>query len=141
MSKLTLDETRKLKVMMNQLRALCITIEEILTNDTVEPFGRFAGFKSMAKIYNDFVVNAKRLITVPSMIYTLNTNEMPSYGDTLWPQAKAHYESILLLSKMLLATLEGSLDFTLLTLPAALLRSPSLLPTRPLSTIPSNTRC
>lgn len=111
MSRLTLDETRELKVLMNQLRALCITIEEILTNDTVEPFGRFAGFKSMAKIYNDFVVNAKRLIKVSSMIYTLNTNEMPSYGDTLWPQAKAHYENILLLSKMLLATLEGSLDF------------------------------
>lgn len=37
---------------------------------------------------------------------------MPSYGDTTWPQAKAHYESILLLSKMLLATLEGRLIST-----------------------------
>lgn len=111
MAKLTIDETRELKVMMGQLRALCTTIEDVLTNESIEPFGRFAGFRTMASTYNDFVTNAKKFIKVPSMIYKFNVERMKGYGDTLWPEAKAIYEDVLMMSKMLLATLEGSLDF------------------------------
>ena len=111
MSKLTLDETRELKVMISQVRALCTTIESVLTNETIEPFGRFAGFRTMASTYNDFVSNAKKFIKVPSMLYTFQIDQMKGYGDTLWPEAKAIYEEVLMMSRMLLATLEGSLDF------------------------------
>lgn len=111
MSKLTIDETRELKVLINQIQVLCNTIEGVLNNKTVDPSGRFAGFKFMAQTYNDFVNNAKRFINVQSMLYTFNVDRFPSYGDTFWPQAKSYYEDVLLRARLLLATLEASMDF------------------------------
>lgn len=107
MSKLTLDETKKLKVLMSQIKAFCNTIQDILLNSSVAEIGRYSSYKQMAYTYNDFAESARGILKVPTMFYTFNLNEIPRYGDATWPQEKMILEQTLLYAKMLLSGLEG----------------------------------
>lgn len=111
MSKMTLEETKKLKVLMSQIRAFCITIQDILSNSSASEIGRYSSYKQMAYTYNDFAEAARALLNVPTMFYTFNMNEIPRYGDATWPQEKMILEQTLLYAKMLLSGLEGTADF------------------------------
>jgi len=62
-------------------------------------------------MYNDFAAQAKRVLKVSSMIYTFNIDSMPGYGNTVWGVQKKILEQVLVSAKMLLASLEGSVDF------------------------------
>ena len=111
MSKMTLEETKKLKVLMSQIRAFCITIQDILSNSSASEIGRYSSYQQMAYAYNDFAEAARALLNVPTMFYTFNMNEIPRYGDATWPQEKMILEQTLLYAKMLLSGLEGTADF------------------------------
>lgn len=111
MAKLSLDETRELKVLVGQLRAFCETIKEILHDSSAQEIGRYTSYKTMAQTYNDFVEKARSLLRVPTMFYTFNMENMRGSGDTVWPVQESILEQTLLYAKMLLAGLEGSMDF------------------------------
>ncbi len=65
----------------------------------------------MAKYYNDLAEQARKVLSVPTMYYTFNLDTMPSWGDSLWPTQKRILEQVLASSRMLLASLEGNMDF------------------------------
>ena len=54
MANYTLEETRQVKVLLNQLRAFQETLQSIIDNKEAAEHSRYVSFKSMAYIYNDF---------------------------------------------------------------------------------------
>lgn len=111
MTKNSLDDTRAIKVLISQIRAFCETVHDILHNTNAAEIGRYSSYKDMARIYNDFAEQAKSVLRVPSMIYTFNTKDIPGYGDAVWGVEKKILEQVLISAKMLLASLEGNIDF------------------------------
>lgn len=107
----TVDETREIKVLLSQLRAFCNTINEILNNVNATESARYASYADIARTYNDFAERMKSVINVSSMIYTFNLEVIPDWGNTVWPTQKRILEQALISSRMLLASLEGSMDF------------------------------
>ncbi len=111
MAKNTLDETKEIKVLINQVKAFCDTINAILHNTGTAETGRYASYKDMARMYNGLAAQAKSVLKVRSMTTTLNIDSIPGYGDTLWVDQKRILEQVLISAKMLLVSLEGSVDF------------------------------
>lgn len=111
MGKNTLDEAREIKILIAQIKSLCDTIDDILHSVNVAEIGRYASYKDMACIYNDFAEQTKRVLKVSSMIYTFNIEHMLGYRDTIWGEQKKILEQVLVSAKMLLNSLEGSIDF------------------------------
>jgi len=111
MAKNTLDETGEIKVLISQIRAFCETIQDILHNANAAEIGRYSSYKDMACMYNDFVEKVKHVLKVPSMMYTFNISVIPGCGDAVWSVEKRILERVLINAKILLASLEGSIDF------------------------------
>ncbi len=96
---------------MSQIKTFCETIHEVLGDAHTAETGRYSCFKDMAAIYNDFAERAKNVLNVSTMFYTFNLSEIPSWGDSVWPTQKRILEQVLLSAKMLLSSLEESVDF------------------------------
>ena len=111
MAKYTLDETRSLKILMNQLRAFKETARSILNNKDAAEHARYASFKDMACMYNDFEKQATAIMKISSVTYTFNTEKMPGFMNVLWPDAKRILEQVLIATEMLYANIEGNMDF------------------------------
>ena len=107
----SLDKTKEIKVLISQLKALIDTIQDILNDSNTSEAGRYSSYKDMAIKYNDLVGVAKNLLTVQSVFYTFNTDLIPEFGDTIWPTQKRVLEQVLVSTKMLLSSVEGSADF------------------------------
>ena len=112
MAKYTLDETREMRVLLNQVKALENTIQDIISNAGAAEHTRYASYRDMAYIYNDLASIAKKFLKAPNdLFYTFNTDGMKGYADTLWGQQKIILEQVLVSTKMLYASLEGNIDF------------------------------
>lgn len=111
MAKQTLDETKMMKVLLSQIKALRDTIQDIMNNSEAVEHSRYVSYKDMADTYNDLAEQARNLLKVPSMFYTFNTDKMAGFGDTVWPLQKKILEQVLVSTKMLYSSMEGSLDF------------------------------
>ena len=111
MAKNSLDETKMIKVLLAQIKAFRDTVQDILNNNNAAEHSRYVAYKDMAHIYNDFAEQVRRVLKIPSMIYTFNVDEMPGFADTVWGIQKKILEQVLISSKMLCASLEGSVDF------------------------------
>jgi uncharacterized protein Yka (UPF0111/DUF47 family) len=64
----------------------------------------------MALVYNDIADRAQKVMKFGSF-YKMNTDEMKSWADTLWPASKSILESVLLSTRLLITTLESNIDF------------------------------
>lgn len=111
MSKLTLDETKQIKVLISQIRAFCNILQDILSNPNRSDIGRYSSYQQMAYTYNDFAENARGILKVPTMFYTFKLDKIPRHGDATWSQEKTILEQTLLYANMLLSGLEGTVDF------------------------------
>lgn len=107
----SLELTREIKVLISQIKSFCEMLHEILRDKNVTEIGRYSCFKDMASIYNDFAERVKNVLNVSTMFYTFNLNEIPSWGDSVWPTQKRILEQVLLSAKMLLSCLEENIDF------------------------------
>lgn len=107
----TLDNTRETKMLLSQLRAFRDTINEILNNSMAAETARYASYKDMASIYNDFAERAKTVLNAGSSFYTFNLDLMAGWADTVWPTQKRIMEQVLLSTRLLISSLEGSADF------------------------------
>ena len=65
----------------------------------------------MAHTYNDLAECAKKLLKVSSLIYTFEVEQIPSWGDSVWPVQKKILEQVLVSGKMLYSSLSASIDF------------------------------
>lgn len=111
MSNYSLEDTRKIKVLLNQIRAFRDTVQGIIDNKDAVEHSRYVAFRDMACMYNDFAEQVKAVLKVPSMIYTFRTENMEGYTNTLWGEQKRILEQVLVSTKMLYASLEGNIDF------------------------------
>lgn len=111
MAKLSIDDAKAIRVLIAQLKAFRSQIEMTLNNSSSAETGRYSCFKSMAITYNDFAETARKLLKVPTMFYTFNLDSIPGFGDSVWPVQKSILEQVLLNANLLLAGLEGSMDF------------------------------
>lgn len=59
MAKNTLDETKMLKILLSQIRALRDTIQDIIDNDQAAEHSRYVAFRDMARIYNNLAERQK----------------------------------------------------------------------------------
>ena len=84
----TLDETRQIKLLISQVSILRDTIQKILTNSDMVEHSRYVSYKSFAEEYNTLVESAKKLIKVPTSIYTFKTEKMKGHMDTPWGNQK-----------------------------------------------------
>ena len=107
----TVDKTKEIKILLAQLRAFCNTVNEILNNVNAVESARYASFADLARTYNDLAIQVKNVLNAQTMFYTFNLDIIPSWGDSLWPTQKRIVEQVLLSSRLLLASLEGSIDF------------------------------
>lgn len=107
----TLEKTRETRVVISQIKAFCKCVNEILESTNTIESGRYSSFKDMARVYNDLAERTRVLLRVPTMFYTFNLDEIPSWGDSVWPFQKRILEQALLSAKMLLVSLEESVDF------------------------------
>ena len=111
MAKNTLDKTKELKILLAQLKGFCDTLQDILHDKSTPEVGRYSSFRDMAHTYNDFAEHTKTLLQVSSLVYTFNVEQMPSWGDSVWPVQKKILEQVLVSAKMLCSSLEASADF------------------------------
>jgi len=111
MSKLSLEETNSIKVLIEQVRALRDTIVEIIKSENTAEHSRYVYYKDMASMYNDLANQTMVILKVPSIIYTFKTENMRGYMDTLWGEQKRILEQVIVSTKMLYASLEGNIDF------------------------------
>lgn len=107
----SVETTREIKVLISQLSAFIKTVDEILNNSSAAETARYVSYANMARTYNDFALRAKEIMNVTSMFYTFNLDVIPNWGDTLWPTQKRILEQVLISARMLLSSLEGSMDF------------------------------
>ena len=107
----SLKKTREIRVLISQIKAFCDLIHEILLSTNTAESGRYSSFKDMAIAYNGFVERASILLSVSTMFHTFNVDEIPSWGDSVWPTQKRILEQVFLSTKILLAGLEESVDF------------------------------
>lgn len=111
MARLTLDETKEVKVLLNQIRAFESTVDSILNNEKAVEHSRYASYLDMARIYNDLANQVKKVLKISTMLYTFETEKMQGYTSTLWGQQKIILEQVLITTRMLRASVEGSADF------------------------------
>ena len=107
----TLDNAREIKILLSQLRAFRDTVNEILFNSKAAETARYASYKDMAGMYNDFAERAKTLLREGTAFYTFNLDIISGWGDTVWPTQKRILEQVLLSTRLLISSIEGSLDF------------------------------
>lgn len=114
MSTLSLRETKELRILLNQTKALETTIVSALNrpNETeYDNLGKFVSCKQMATMYNDLAKKMENYCRVSSMYNIFELNNIPGIFDMTWIQQKEIMESVLLCTRMLIATIEGNLDF------------------------------
>lgn len=111
MAKLSLDQTKELKVLLAQVKALEKTISESLKQQSESEIGKYASYKQMAMMYNDFADKVKNYVTVAAIYNVYDTENMRGLYDTTWIQQKEILESVLVSTRMLMAIMEGSLEF------------------------------
>lgn len=69
-------------------KGFCDTVQDILSNNNAAEHSRYVAYIDMTQIFNDFAEQVKRVLKVPSMIYTFNVDEMPGFADTVWGMQK-----------------------------------------------------
>ena len=106
-----MEKTREIRVLLSQLRSFCDTVSEILNNSNAAETTRYVSYADMAKTYNDFAAMVKDTLNVSSMFYTFNLDVIPGWADTVWPTQKRILEQVLMSSRILISSLEGSMDF------------------------------
>lgn len=111
MAKYTLDQTKEIKVLLNQIRAFQDVVQGIIDNKEAAEHSRYVSFRDMAHMYNDFANQVKAKTKISSMYYTFNVENMGNSHNTLWGEQKRILEQVLVATKMLYATLEGNVDF------------------------------
>lgn len=111
MPEMTNEQSRQIKVIIRQVKALITTIESILSNKDAQEIGRYTSFRNMAESYNDLAKAYARTQPEPVMLKMFDIKDGLNQMNTLWTQQKEALEEVLIQSKFLLAIIEGDVDF------------------------------
>ena len=110
---LNLDKTKITKLLICQCKALKNSIERSLGDANTRASGRYASFATYAGQYNNLASDVCRVLELPRECFAnYDTENMPSWGDSLWPHQRQIMESVLLGTDMLLSYLEADSEFS-----------------------------
>ena len=110
---LNLDKTKITKLLICQCKALKNSIERSLGDANTRESGRYASFATYAGQYNNLASDVCRVLELPRECFAnYDTENMPSWGDSLWPHQRQIMESVLLGTDMLLSYLEADSEFS-----------------------------
>ena len=107
----TMEEMREIKVLISQINSFCDIVRGILNNVNAVETARYSSYKDMALTYNDLAKRVQQLLKVSTVFYTFNLDEIPDWGNSLWPTQKRVMEQVLVCANFLRSALEGSVDF------------------------------
>ena len=89
------------------------SIERSLGDANTRESGRYASFATYAGQYNNLASDVCRVLELPRECFAnYDTENMPSWGDSLWPHQRQIMESVLLGTDMLLSYLEADSEFS-----------------------------
>lgn len=108
MGNLSIEKVKKIKTLISQAKGLEKTMLEILKGTDPE-FGRYVAFKEMAMMYNKLVIEANEILNCNLEI--INTEKTKSWGNTVWPEQKRIFDTVLSCTRNLIAVLESNIDF------------------------------
>lgn len=111
MSKLSIEQTRAIKVLLSQIKGFIEVVQQILNNTSSVEHSRYISYREMARIHNDFCESVGKVMKAPALTYKFDLEKLPMRMDTLWGEQKKILESVLVSSKMLYSSVEGNLNF------------------------------
>lgn len=109
---LNYDDTKIIRILINQTKTLQKSIELALTDVSTQPHSRFVSFKTFAQQYNFIAKTAEKVLGLKENSFTVYlTEEMKSQMSTLWSIQKEIMESVFLSTGILLTYLESATEF------------------------------
>ena len=110
---LNLDKTKIIKLLICQCKALKTSIERSLGDANTKESGRYASFATYADQFNNLASDVCKVLEVPRECFAnYDIDNMPSWGDSVWPYQLQIMESVLLGTEMLLSYLEAETEFS-----------------------------
>jgi hypothetical protein len=100
----------RLAALIAQIRALQRAMEHSVSERNQE-FARYESFKIFARRYNTMAQQALQFVANTVVVNTFDVEKMKDPGSLTWPVQKQHFDSIYAETLMLLAALEGHIDF------------------------------
>lgn len=110
MGKQKIEERRKIKVLINQVKALERTMNQITLNS--QNIGNnYCSCNLFVKQYQELQEEALKYVNFASLYNKYDTNNLKNIFDMTGIEQKQIFESVLVSTRMLIATLEGIDDF------------------------------
>jgi hypothetical protein len=100
----------RLTTLIAQIRALQRAMEHSVAERNKE-FARYESFKIFARRYNSMAQQALVFVANTVIVNTFDVEKLKDPGDLTWPVQKRYFDSVYAETLMLLAALEGHVDF------------------------------
>lgn len=110
---MNIDKTKYLKMLMVQCKVLKSSVENTLNDTATKESGRFASFKTYAGQYNGLAKNVMDILELDQRTFAVfDVDNMPGWGDTVWPMQRQIVEAVMMNIGIVLSYLEAETDFT-----------------------------
>lgn len=108
-----IDKTKRIKLLILQCKALKKSVERTLDDKVTKETGRYSSFKMYAAQFNNLASEVCMELEIPRRRFVeYQLNEMPGWGDSLWPYQRQIIESVLMGTGFLLSHLEAATEFS-----------------------------
>lgn len=111
MAKLSLEENRKTRLLINQMKNLEKRISEILNNSNTEEENRYTSYRYFAQIYNSLENQVKSVLKTDELFSNFKIEKLGSPSSTIWTYQKSIMEETLVNTGMLITALETNFDY------------------------------
>ncbi|BCN32620.1 PD-(D/E)XK nuclease domain-containing protein [Anaeromicropila herbilytica] len=109
---MNIEKSNYIKMLISQCKTLKNSVERTLNDTSTMESGRFSSFKMYAVQYNGLAKNVTDVLEIDSRTFvTFDVEQMPGWGDSLWPIQRQIVESVLLNIGFVLSYLEVETDF------------------------------
>lgn len=106
------DKKIRIKVLISQCENLKRAVEKTLDNTMTNEIGRYSSFRIYAEQYNKLADSVSDVLEIERNSFDkLCLENMPSWGDSLWPQQLQIIEAVYILVGNLLSGLEAENSF------------------------------
>jgi len=108
-----IDKTKWIKLLIFQCKSLKKNIERTLNDNGTKETGRYSSFRTYAGSFNNLASDVCTELRIPRESFPVyNLDEMPGWGDSVWPYQRQIVESVLMGTDFLLSYLEAATEFS-----------------------------
>ncbi|WP_028829049.1 PD-(D/E)XK nuclease domain-containing protein [Proteocatella sphenisci] len=109
---MNIEKNNHIKMLIFQCKTFKNSVERTLNDTSTMESGRFSSFKMYAVQYNLLAKNATDVLEIDSSTFVkFDIEQMPGWGDSVWPIQRQIVESVLLNIGFILSYLEVETDF------------------------------